>query len=80
MVKEELKIVGWVQHMRCVRLAMQKLFTKEQWQLIENEAKYRVISFNEQTHKEIFVNETDFKSVMPAEKTVNAGLLSVPVY
>ena len=49
MVKEELKIVGWVQQMRCVRLAMQKLFTKEQWKLIEEEAKFRVITLDEKT-------------------------------
>ena len=29
MVKEELKIVGWVQHMRCQKLAMKKLFTEQ---------------------------------------------------
>lgn len=28
MVKEELKIVHWVQHMRCQKLAMKKLFTE----------------------------------------------------
>ena len=49
MIMEELKIVRWVQHMRCVHYAMQKLFTKEQWAVIEKEAKFRVISLNEET-------------------------------
>ena len=64
MIMEELKIVRWVQHMRCVHHAMQKLFTKEQWGIIEKEAKFRVISLNEQTGKPIFINKTQFHTAI----------------
>ena len=46
MVKEELKIVGWVQHMRCQKLAMKKLFTEAEWKEIELEAKFRTLAID----------------------------------
>ena len=46
--------------MRCMKLAMQKLFTKEQWDLIETEAKFRVITLDKNTDEPVFLNKTDF--------------------
>lgn len=43
MVKEELKIVGWIKLMRCTELAMKRLFKPEEWAEIEKEAMYRVV-------------------------------------
>lgn len=57
MVKEELKIVGWVQHMRCQKLAMKKLFTEEQWKEIELEAKFRTLAIDPNTGKVICVSD-----------------------
>lgn len=57
MVKEELKIVGWVQHMRCQKLAMKKLFTEQQWKEIELEAKFRTLAIDPDTGKVICVSD-----------------------
>ena len=62
MVTEELRIVNWIQHMRCMKLAMQKLFTKEQWAVIEKEAKFRVVSLDRKSDEPLFLNKTDFQS------------------
>ena len=56
-VKEELKIVGWVQHMRCQKLAMKKLFTEAQWQEIELEAKFRTLAIDPETNKVICISD-----------------------
>ena len=57
LVKEELKIVGWVQHMRCQKLAMKKLFTEAQWQEIELEAKFRTLAIDPETDKVICISD-----------------------
>ena len=57
MVKEELKIVRWIQFMRCSDLAFRKLFTTAQWQEIEAEAKFKTISIDRETNKEYCLND-----------------------
>jgi hypothetical protein len=47
MVKEELKIVKWIQFMRITEFALQKLFTKQEWTEIEESAKFKKIQFDE---------------------------------
>ena len=50
---------------------MQKLFTREQWDMIEKEAKYRVISIDESSNKEIFLNKTEFEDKLPEASGVS---------
>ena len=57
MVKEELKIVRWIQFMRCTDLALRKLFTISQWKEIEAEARFKTISIDRETNKEYCLNE-----------------------
>ena len=57
LVKEELKIVRWLQHMRCVNLAMKKLFTVTQWQEIEKQALYKTITIDVKTNEEICLED-----------------------
>ena len=53
MVKEELKIVRWLQFMRCTSLAMKKLFTVQQWEEIERQALFKTITIDSVTKEEI---------------------------
>ena len=57
MVKEELKIVRWLQFMRCTSLAMKKLFTVEQWKEIEKQALFKTITIDAVTKEEICFEE-----------------------
>ena len=57
MVKEELKIVGWIQHMRCHNFAMKKLLTPEQWKEVELEAKFKTLAIDSDTNEVYCVNE-----------------------
>ena len=43
--------------MRCQKLAMKKLFTKEQWQEIELEAKFRTLAIDSETNKVICISD-----------------------
>ena len=56
MIKEELKIVRWVQFMRVTEHAMKRLFTKEELEQINNEAKHKVLAFDENQQKVVVVN------------------------
>ena len=68
MVKEELKIVGWVQHMRCQKLAMKKLFTEQQWKEIELEAKFRTLAIDPKTGKVMCISDAQQESkVQPSD-------------
>ena len=42
-LKEELKIVKWLQFKRTITLAMKKLFTVDQWKEIEKQARFKTI-------------------------------------
>ena len=53
MVMEELKIVRWLQFMRCTSLAMKKLFTVQQWEEIERQAKFKTITIDTDTKEGI---------------------------
>ena len=53
MVKEELKIVRWLQFMRCTSLAMKKLFTVQQWKEIEKQALFKTITIDPVSKEEI---------------------------
>jgi len=57
MVKEELKIVGWIQHMRCHNFAMKKLLTPEQWKEVELEAKFKTLAIDSDTNEVYCINE-----------------------
>lgn len=46
-MKEELKIVRWIQFMRCTELAMKKLLSPSQWQKIKKQAKFKYIFYDE---------------------------------
>jgi len=52
MIKDELKIVRWVQMMRCTDVALKRLFTPEQWAEIEKEAKFKQLTFETVDGKE----------------------------
>ena len=56
MVKEELKIVRWLQFMRVTEHAMKRLFTKQELEQINREAKHKVLAFDENQNKVIVVN------------------------
>jgi len=56
MVKEELKIVRWVQFMRVTEHAMKRLFTKQELEQINSEAKHKVLAFDENQNEVIVVN------------------------
>ena len=47
MVKEELKIVGWIKLMRCTAVAMKRLFSEEEWAEIEREATYKIVTLSD---------------------------------
>ena len=52
--------------MRCQKLAMKKLFTKEQWREIELEAKFRALAIDPDTGKVICTNDggtSDYKLI-----------------
>jgi len=46
-VKNELKIVRWVQFMRVTEHAMKRLFTKQELEQIEDEAKFKLLTYDE---------------------------------
>ena len=52
-MKEELKIVRWIQFMRCTEMALKKLFTLEQWREIQSESKYRTVSLDKKAKTEV---------------------------
>ena len=55
MVKEELKIVRWVQFMRVTEFAMRRLFTKEELDAIKDEAEFKVLAFSEIKENKVVV-------------------------
>lgn len=56
MVKDELKIVQWVQFMRVTKHALNHLLTKEELHLISEEAKFKLIAFDKNDEKVIIEN------------------------
>jgi len=56
MVKDELKIVQWVQFMRVTKHALNHLLTKEELNLISEEAKFKLIAFDKNDEKVIIEN------------------------
>ena len=54
MVKEELKIVKWVQLMRCTDYALKRIFTEEEWKEMVKESKYKTIGFDKDD-KEVII-------------------------
>ena len=46
-MKDELKIIGWIQFMRTADHALKQLFTKVQWAKIEKAAKMRKVSLED---------------------------------
>ena len=63
MVKEELKIVRWLQFMRCTSLAMKKLFTVKQWQEIERQALFKTITIDAETKEGVCFEDASQQSV-----------------
>jgi len=55
MVKEELKIVRWVQFVRVTEFAMRRLFTKEELEAIKDEAEFKVLAFSEIKENKVVV-------------------------
>ena len=51
-VKDELKIIRWIQFMRTTSYVFSKIFTKEQWEKIEKASKFRKISLSDDDEKE----------------------------
>ena len=49
LAKDELKLIRWLQFMRCTNVAMKQLFTVKQWKEIEKQAKFKTIAFDEET-------------------------------
>ena len=61
MVKDELKIVRWVQFMRVTELAMRKLFSKDELKQIHDDAKYRVVAFSEENDEDVVLIKGGFE-------------------
>jgi len=45
--KEELKIIGWIQFMRCTEVAMGRLFSEQDLAEIKKEASFRTITLDD---------------------------------
>ena len=61
MVKDELKIVRWVQFMRVTELAMRKLFSKDELKQIHDDAKFRVVAFSEENDEDVVLIKGGFE-------------------
>ena len=48
LVKDELKIVKWIQFMRCTELAMKKIFSAKEWEKIQNQAKFKYLFYDDE--------------------------------
>ncbi len=69
MVKEELKIVGWVKLMRCTEVAMKRLFKPEEWAEIEKQAMYRIVELPAEEY------ESDNNSSKAKQSNVNKSVV-----
>lgn len=45
--KNELKIIRWIQFMRCTEAAMGRIFSTEELDEIKKEASYRIVTLDE---------------------------------
>ena len=57
-VSDEMKIVRWIQFMRCAEVALQKLMTKEEWDTTVQKALYRYVQVEPNGRGDVEVKET----------------------